>query len=145
MENKSDNNKNQIVCLTNQLLNTIKINTFNCIINHNDLIEIINNNLQLIDLNEVLYYCIKTYYNYDLIDKNMAPNENQIYILWNDGEITAEKGGNVFGHRTPFTKASSFHIKNKYDFPYERNGYTGIIAKLEYCYIMRAIMLILNK
>jgi len=35
-----------------------------------------------------------------LVNPDQSPSENIIYRVWNDGEITYEKGGDVFGDRS---------------------------------------------
>jgi hypothetical protein len=41
-----------------------------------------------------------------LIHPDESPNVNTIYHLYNDGEITSQKGGWAYGQRSVFTSAS---------------------------------------
>lgn len=45
-----------------------------------------------------------------LVHPDESPNANTIYHLYNDGEITSEKGGWAYGQRSVFT--SAYPIKN---------------------------------
>jgi hypothetical protein len=45
-----------------------------------------------------------------LVHPDESPNANTIYHLYNDGEITSEKGGWAYGQRSVFT--SAYPVKN---------------------------------
>jgi hypothetical protein len=47
---------------------------------------------------------IKEHHNLGLVDTKKAPNGNNLYLLFNDGEICSTKGGSAFMSRTLFTR-----------------------------------------
>jgi hypothetical protein len=52
---------------------------------------------------EEIYELIAKYHNPNLINKKQQPMENMIYHLYDDGEITEQKGGWAYGMRTERT------------------------------------------
>lgn len=52
-------------------------------------------------LGPLRYYL--TFHNPRLIKHNAAPEKNIVYKVWSDGEITYEKGGTAYGHRSAHT------------------------------------------
>jgi hypothetical protein len=84
----------------------------------------------------------KQIHNPELIDTKLSPNENTIYILWNDGEITEEKGSWSFGMRNVFTNTSSFVFNPIFKFPFSRSYlYNGIILKYDDCILFRNFLI----
>ena len=63
-----------------------------------------------------------------LIDTNIAPNSNTIYHLYNDGEITSQKGSYVYKQRSEFMiKPPLYNLKNiNIDFPLKYNNKNNI-------------------
>lgn len=51
---------------------------------------------------EELYKMIAIAHNSDLVDDSKSPNENIIYHIYNDGEITYQKGGWAYLQRSIF-------------------------------------------
>jgi hypothetical protein len=45
---------------------------------------------------------IKSLHNPGLIDVSLAPNDNTIYHIYNDGEVTHQKGSYAYRQRTEF-------------------------------------------
>jgi len=91
---------------------------------------------------------IKLYHNEELIKTNEQPNENKIYKLYENFEITMEKGGWAYGQRSQFTyKNRLFTKKPNYldDFPikeYPKNPYglSYAIMTLDQCLEIYALM-----
>ncbi len=72
------------------------------------------------------------------------PNGNLIYHLYNDGEITQQKGGYAYKQRTEFTRESS--INNRLDpnhFPMKVNDFGYAIMTYENACIIRNLMMTL--
>ena len=74
------------------------------------------------------------------IRPDLSPNENTIYIVWNDFEITDEKGGPVFGQRSVRTSYPSLFFTTVFRFPFQRSMYTGAIMSYEECRLFRSWM-----
>ena len=131
-----------------ELLSELNINSYN-LWNYNKNLEdqkiklitklksLIDNNIYHFTIEEIIDYCINNFNNLNLINQNEAPNANLIYIFWNDGEITYEKGSWAFGQRSVFPIEYAFIHDNKPIFPFKRNSYTGIITTQERCYFLR--------
>jgi len=91
------------------------------------------------DLKEQIEKMAKEAHSYDHINTSISPNENTIYMLWNDGEITSEKGSWAFGMRSVFTKEPPiFPYSLNLKFPLSRYGYSGAILSLEECCLFRS-------
>ncbi len=54
-----------------------------------------------------------------LIKRNEAPNANTIYHFYSSGEITFQKGGDVYGLRTEFNSAYDLGGARKYPFKFK--------------------------
>ena len=52
---------------------------------------------------EEIKLLIKVSHNPSLIDTKLSPNENTIYHIYSDGEITWQKGSWAYGGRTEFS------------------------------------------
>lgn len=84
-----------------------------------------------------------------LIDKDKSPNSNTIYHLYNDGEITYQKGGSAYLQRSEFI--SSPHIyryisDSPYNFPKQMgNGNSYAILTQQESEEMRLKMLEISK
>ena len=64
-----------------------------------------------------------------------------VFSLYNDGEITMEKGGSAYGWRSIHTvKQPLFTIPPPFVFPVVVNSYTMAIMTKEECEIMRERM-----
>ncbi len=62
-----------------------------------------------------------------LIDTTQAPNENTIYHIYSDGEITQQKGSWAYGNRSEFSCYPSLDKSIPADlFPYHRNVSSGV-------------------
>jgi hypothetical protein len=80
-----------------------------------------------------------------LLQPDEAPNTNTIYKVWNDGEITYEKGGYAFGDRslkqlrTSITHTGSLPLPN---FPQacSKNGYSYAMLTMDECYRVHALL-----
>lgn len=74
------------------------------------------------------------YHSPQLININSAPNDNIIYMIWNDGEISEEKGSWTFGQRNVRTFQTSLTFRlNLFQFPFIRGNFSGIILSKEDC------------
>lgn len=62
-----------------------------------------------------IYGMLKDFHNDDLIQPNESPNANKIYHLYSDGQITYQKGGWAYGHRSEFNVESGIDIKMNLD------------------------------
>lgn len=81
--------------------------------------------------------------NRGLIRKDDSPNENKIYKLFSDGEITVEKGGFGYGRRAMFTLEYPLNYTSPiFTFPENstRKGYTYTIMTKEKCVELREKM-----
>lgn len=54
-----------------------------------------------------------------LIKPDEAPNANIIYHFYSSGEITFQKGGNVYGQRTEFNQAYDIENARNYAFKFK--------------------------
>ena len=91
-----------------------------------------------------IYKLIMEFHDPSLVKPLEQPNGNLIYHLYNDGEITQQKGGYAYKQRTEFTRESS--IKNKLDpnnFPMKLNDLGYAIMTYENAYIIRNLMMAL--
>jgi hypothetical protein len=79
-----------------------------------------------------------------LVDPEDSPNSNWIYHLYDDGEITHQKGGHAYGMRTEFQMRPPCIIMPttyRYVFPLCGNdNRTYAILKEEECMFFRARM-----
>ncbi len=69
---------------------------------------------------------------------NEAPNTNTIYKLWNDGEMTREKGGDAFGNRSlhqvyPALVTAVMDRKKLTTFPCKSSPYSYAILTFDEC------------
>ena len=89
-----------------------------------------------------------------LVDPLLAPNANIIYHLYSNGEITYQKGGEVYGKRSEFSSVPAIKSKelvflidiNKFshkNFGTDSFEYGYIITTLENAYKIRHEMLLL--
>lgn len=74
-----------------------------------------------------------------------APNANTIYKVWNDGEITDEKGGHAFGDRSRRSSAQPLVIGlDKSDlptFPLKTDDWPSYaILTVDECYVVRGML-----
>ena len=58
-----------------------------------------------------IYDMLKELNDDTLINPNESPNGNTIYHLYDDGNITSQKGGWAYGDRSEFNSVSSINIK----------------------------------
>jgi len=79
----------------------------------------------------------KDIHNLKLVDTSKSPNENTIYILWGDLEITDEKGSWAFGQRSVRTCYPPHYSHSLFAFPFVRNGYQGIMLPYEDALLFR--------
>jgi len=64
-------------------------------------------------INEKISAC----HNTKLIDVSMAPNENTIYHIYTDGEITQQKGSYAYMQRSEITIETAVQYKYVFNFP----------------------------
>lgn len=77
----------------------------------------------------------------DIIRLDQAPNENTIYHLYGDGEITFQKGSYAYGQRNEFTDAYRFlHVSNKFTFPCSSGKNTYCVLTEEECHSCARLM-----
>ena len=69
---------------------------------------------------------ITSYNNPKLINTQEAPNENTIYHIYSDGEITQQKGSWAYCNRSEFTLYLPFNKSISFEnFPYHRTNSKG--------------------
>lgn len=79
-----------------------------------------------------------------LVIRTESPNGNVIYHLYDNGEITHQKGGWAYQQRSEFTLRSRlFYGKSPYTFPQKTHDHTYAILTEEECLAMREKMKIL--
>lgn len=79
-----------------------------------------------------------------LVNPDDSPNANTIYHLYNDGEITHQKGGFAYLMRTEFTFKNEIYHEHEhipYNFPITKIGkYSYAILTQEECFKFRSLM-----
>jgi len=81
-------------------------------------------------------------HNKKLIDENMAPNANIIYHIYQDGEITYQKGSWAYGRRSEFTLHYPIHrYTNNFTFPLNRDKVGYAIVTKENALLIRKMMI----
>ena len=101
-----------------------------------------------------IYSMLEELNNDRLVDPTLSPNANIIYHLYSDGQITYQKGGEVYGQRSEFSSASAIKSTelvflidiNKFahkSFGSDAFEYGYIITTLENAYKIRHDMLLL--
>ena len=69
---------------------------------------------------------IQNAHNPSLVLPNDSPNSNRIYHIYSDGEITYQKGGFAYLHRSEFTvKPALQNLKHSFTFPINRSNDTS--------------------
>ena len=99
-----------------------------------------------INQTQEIYDLIVKYHDPTLIKPLESPNGNLIYHLYNDGEITQQKGGYAYKARSEFTLESPIFIKNSLDpnyFPIKINDIGYAIMTYENALIIRNLMMAL--
>ena len=78
---------------------------------------------------------VKEYHNIDLIRCDESPNANHIYKLWEDFEVTSEKGGYAYGNRGVFSlRPALFHRRPEFIEAFPIKGEPGYaIMKERHC------------
>ena len=67
----------------------------------------------------------KKCHNPDLVKPDEAPNANRITHIYEDGEITNQKGGSAYGQRSETTDWSAMGITGlNVEMPIKRNGHS---------------------
>jgi hypothetical protein len=98
------------------------------------------------DLYKKILYLIEKNHDKSLVNKELAPNDNIIYHIYNDGEITEQKGSWAYLARTERTlengisnnfNSNIFPIKSIYD---DKNMYGYAIMSKNNCYELRKLM-----
>ena len=86
---------------------------------------------------------INSMHNPGLVKPNESPNENRIYHIYSDGEITNQKGGWAYGQRSEFVDRCPTGYKQKYDFPLKSstNSYSYAIVTFEDAIKIRTVMI----
>ncbi len=78
-----------------------------------------------------------------LVKPHESPNVNTIYRMWNDGEISYEKGGDAFGDRSvkQYRQGLCSNMSVLPRFPLEaRSGYTYAILTVDECECVYALL-----
>ena len=93
-----------------------------------------------------IYELIDKYHNPALVIPDASPNADKIFHLYNNGEITFQKGGYAYGERNEFTYESSIYNIKLLDitkFPQITNNQKSfyIIATEKHCCEIRNEML----
>lgn len=106
-----------------------------------------NNQFSVEELNKLVDELHKKHYQSSpcgLIQPDEAPNANTIYHLYNDGEITSQKGGFAYKKRTEFTIREPLYSEDDispYKFPVKlSNTYSYAILTEEECRDIRSKM-----
>ncbi len=81
-----------------------------------------------------IYSMLKELNDDTLIKSNESPNENIIYHLYDDGNITSQKGGWAYGDRSEFISVSSINIKMNLNI--DKFKYKRIANNITYGYII---------
>lgn len=85
---------------------------------------------------------ITSSHNKNLIDENMAPNANIIYHIYQDGEITSQKGSWAYGRRSEFTIHYPIHgYTNNFTFPLNTGKFGYAIVTEENAVLIRKMMI----
>ena len=72
----------------------------------------------------------------------MAPNSNIIYHIYQDGEITSQKGSWAYGRRSEFTLHYPIHgYTNNFIFPLNRGKFGYAIVTEENASLIRKMMI----
>lgn len=104
--------------------------------------EIQTLNQEIIALHQAHYVTSPT----GLIDMNESPNGNRIYHLYDDGEITNQKGSWAYQQRSEFSSEYPFiYGKSPYIFPNKCGEHSYVILTESECKEMRAKMQQLHK
>lgn len=108
--------------------------------------EAITDNNNIIIENNSVQEMINSMHNPSLVNQEESPNNNWIYHLYSDGEITHQKGGWAYCQRSEFTdKYPITGYKGSFIFPIKRNNniYYAIMTR-ENAIKIRDIMIVLN-
>jgi hypothetical protein len=91
-----------------------------------------------------IYKLIMEFHDPSLVKPLEQPNGNLIYHLYNDGEITQQKGGRAYKQRTEFTmKMPIKNILDPNNFPMKLNDFGYAIMTNENALIIRNLMMTL--
>ena len=94
------------------------------------------------NIKQLIQEAINSSHNKNLINKNIAPNENIIYHLYQDGEITSQKGSWAYGRRSEFTLNYSIQgYRNKFIFPINQGAVGYAIVTEENSLLIRKMMI----
>ena len=96
---------------------------------------------QYIELQEL----INKSHNTQLVNVEKSPNENTIYHIYSDGEITYQKGSWAYLNRSEFSEKSS--LSNNFtqlEFPKKTYNYGYAIVTLEDAIVIRDMMIKIN-
>ena len=84
---------------------------------------------------------IDSMHNPGLVKPNESPNENRIYHIYSDGEITNQKGGWAYGQRSEFVDQHPTGYKGKYNFPLKSSTNSYAIVTFEDAIKIRTAMI----
>jgi len=94
------------------------------------------------NIKKLIQETINFSHNKKLIDENMAPNANIIYHIYQDGEITSQKGSWAYGRRSEFTIHYPIHgYTNNFIFPLNRGKFGYAIVTEENAVLIRNMMI----
>ena len=94
------------------------------------------------NIKEIIQQKISSSHNKNLIDENMAPNANIICHIYQDGEITSQKGSWAYGRRSEFTLHYPIHgYTNNFIFPLNRGKFGYAIVTEENAVLIRKMMI----
>lgn len=72
----------------------------------------------------------------------LAKESGHVYQLWQDGEITLQKSGDLLWQRNLHTMVSaSGRLKKNYEFPHKLGNNSYIFCTDDHAYELRALML----
>lgn len=94
------------------------------------------------NIKKLIQETINFSHNKNLIDENMAPNANIIYHIYQDGEITSQKGSWAYDRRSEFTIHYPIHgYTNNFIFPLNRGKFGYAIVTEENAVLIRKMMI----
>ena len=98
------------------------------------------------NIKQLIQETINSSHNKNLIDQDMAPNANIIYHLYQDGEITSQKGSWAYGRRSEFTLHYPINgYKNNFTFYLSSGKFGYVIVTEENSLLIRKMMIEDNK
>lgn len=92
-------------------------------------------------INKLIQETINCSHNENLLNVHMSPNDNIIYHLYQDGEITSQKGSWAYCRRTEFTLHYPINRhRNNFTFPLSTGKFGYVILTQENALLIRKMM-----